>query len=221
MTTKPVKTDPSADSRSGQILAAAVEVIIDRGFPETRIADVAERAGVSPALVIYYFKTRSSLLAEAMRRSESDWYSEMARRVSEVESAAAQLERVVAMTCLPPDRSGLSRPDHESAIFVDDSWIVWLDLWSQALREPQLRKVREEFDEHFRDTIRAIVNDGMAAKEFRPINVDDFAIIFAALLDGLAIQTALEDPAVSPQRAYELAMDTASQQLGFVLGNNV
>ncbi len=215
MATKPVTSSSPSDSRADQILAATVEVIIDRGFPETRIADVAERAGVSPALVIYYFKTRASLLAEAMRRSESDWYGEMARRVSRFGSAAQRLEEVVAMTCLPPDGDGLSQSENEAGIVLDDSWVVWLDLWSQALREPHLRRVREEFDEHFRATIRSIVEDGLAAKEFKPINVQDFAITFAALLDGLAIQITLDDPAVSSQRAFELAMAAASRQLGF------
>jgi AcrR family transcriptional regulator len=33
------------------MLRAALEVISARGYADTRIADVAERAGVSPALV--------------------------------------------------------------------------------------------------------------------------------------------------------------------------
>ena len=41
-----------------------------RGYADTRIADVAEHAGTSPALVIYYFKTRDQLLTEALRYSE-------------------------------------------------------------------------------------------------------------------------------------------------------
>ena len=35
------------------------------------------------------------------------------------------------------------------------------------------------------------------------------------LLDGLAVQIALEDPDVPPARAYDLAMRYASGQLGF------
>jgi hypothetical protein len=36
-----------------------------------------------------------------------------------------------------------------------------------------------------------------------------------ALLDGLAIQIALEDPSVDPGRAFELGMRFASGELGF------
>lgn len=188
------------------MLAAAIEVIVERGFPETRVADVAERAGVSPALVIYYFKTKDNLLSEAMRHSEDGWYAEMMRRTENSASASGRLEEVVAMTCLPSMQ-------HEGGI--EDSWAVWLDLWAQALRDPEVRKVREEFDEHFRETIRQIVRDGTDNGEFHRVDEDDFAVGFSALLDGFAIQIALDDPKVDARRAFELAMRIASQQLGF------
>ena len=41
--------------RRPQLLAAAAEVIAERGVGATRIADVAERAGTSPAAVLYWF----------------------------------------------------------------------------------------------------------------------------------------------------------------------
>ena len=59
----------TADQRREQMLRAALDVIAERGYPESRIADVAERAGTSPALVIYYFKTKDQLLTEAIRFS--------------------------------------------------------------------------------------------------------------------------------------------------------
>ena len=78
----------TADQRREQMLRAALEVIQERGFPETRIADVAERAGTSPALVIYYFKTRDQLLTEAIRYSEDTWYAENLRRMEDIPTAA-------------------------------------------------------------------------------------------------------------------------------------
>ena len=57
------------------MLAAAAQLIAERGFSETRIADVADRVGASPALVIYYFGTKDSLLTAALRWSESAFYA--------------------------------------------------------------------------------------------------------------------------------------------------
>jgi len=186
------------------MLTAALEVVVERGFAETRISDVAVRAGVSPALVIYYFKTKDNLLADAMRWSEDAWYAEMAARTSALPTGAARLEEVVSMSCLP----GTSGP-------TEESWAVWLDLWAQALRNPVVRAVREEFDEHFRQTIRDIVRFGQERGEFAAVDGDDFAVGFSAVLDGLAIQIALGDPVVDAHRAFTLAMHLAAQQLGF------
>ena len=124
------------------MLRAALEVIGERGFPETRIADVAERVGTSPALVIYYFTTKDNLLTEAMRFAEDTWYDPGARRMEAIDSAAGRLEEIVAMTCLP-DADGE----------LPDSWALWLDLWAQSVRHPEVAPVREEFDDHWRETI--------------------------------------------------------------------
>ena len=52
--------------RRRRILAAAIEVLEDKGFAGTRIADIAAVAGTSPALVVYHFKTLDGALAEAL-----------------------------------------------------------------------------------------------------------------------------------------------------------
>jgi AcrR family transcriptional regulator len=152
------------------MLRAALDVLVERGFPDTRIADVAERAEVSPALVIYYFKTKDRLLTEAMRYAEDLWYADGARRLSALPTAARRLEEIVAMTCLPQENDA-----------AEESWAIWLDLWATAVRHPEVRRVREEFDEHWRETIRRIVRDGQAAGEFSEVDVEDFAVAFSAL----------------------------------------
>jgi AcrR family transcriptional regulator len=194
----------AADLRREHMLQAALEVIGERGFPETRIADVADRAGTSPALVIYYFKTKDNLLTEAMRYAEDGWYDLGARRMGVIESAAERLEEIVAMTCLP-----------EADAELPDSWALWLDLWAQSVRHPEVARVREEFDAHWRGTIAEVVVDGQASGEFDTVDPADFAIALSALLDGMAVQIALEDPVVDPALAFRVTMGFAATALGF------
>src|SRR5262245_29215481 len=52
--------------RHQEILDPAARVITDRGLAETRISDIAEEAGVSPGLILYYFDSKDRLLAEAL-----------------------------------------------------------------------------------------------------------------------------------------------------------
>jgi len=192
------------EQRREQILQAALEVIVERGYAETRIADVAERAGTSPALVIYYFKTRDQLLTEAIRYSEDLWYATGTARLESITTAAGQLAEMIAMTCLP-DTDPAPRSE----------WLLWLDLWALSPRNSGVAAVRRKFDERWRQAIKAIVLAGQEAGEFTTTDADEFAVTLSALLDGMAVQIALEDPDVPPARAYDLAMRYAAGQLGF------
>jgi AcrR family transcriptional regulator len=193
----------TADQRRAQMMAAALQVISERGYADTRIADVAERAGISPALVIYYFKTKDQLLTEAIRQYEDSWYAVGQRRMAQLPSAAARIEEIVAMSCLP-------EADPEPA----SSWQLWLDFWAQAARNPEVASVRRKSDERWRDEIAGLVLAGQAAGEFAAVDAAGFAICLTALLDGLTVQIALEDPAVDPVGAFELSMQFVADQLG-------
>ena len=182
------------EQRREQMLRAALDVIVERGYADTRIADVAERTGTSPALVIYYFKTRDHLLTEAIRYSEDSWYAEYLRRMEQIPTAAGRLAELIGMNCLPG-----------TYIEPRSYWLLWLDLWALSPRNPGVAAVREKSDERWRESIRSIVLARQEAGEFAPVDADDFTITLSALLDGLAVQIALEDPAAPPQRTYDLA----------------
>jgi AcrR family transcriptional regulator len=190
------------DLRREQMLQAAAAIIGERGFSETRIADVARRSGASPALVIYYFSTKDRLLTEALRFSEDAFYAGVGTRLEALKSARQRLELLVRLTCIP-------QGDDE----IPGAWGLWFDLWAQAFRHPEIAKDRVELDQHWRDTIASVVRDGQASGELGDVDADAFAITFAALLDGLSIQVALEDPVVDPERAFAIAMKFAASEL--------
>ena len=193
-----------AEQRREQMLHAALEVIVERGYPDTRITDVAERAGASPALVIYYFKTRDQLLTEALRYSEDRWYATATGRMEAIRTSAGQLEEFIAMMCLPEQEGG-----------PEDSWLLWLDLWAQSPRNPAVAAIRQKIDERWRETIRTLVLTGQEAGEFAAVDADGFAAMLSALLYGFVVPIALDDPVVGPAQAFELSMQFASGSLGF------
>ena len=195
----------NGEGRREQLLRAALEVIVARGYADTRIADVAKHAGTSPALVIYYFKTRDQLLTEALRYSEDAWYAAGTQRLAVITTAVGRLTELIAMTCLP-DTDPAARTE----------WLLWLDLWALSPRNPGVAAVRRKFDERWRQMIETTVLTGQEAGEFTAtVDARAFAVTLSAMLDGMAVQIALEDPDVPPARAYDLAMRYASGQLGF------
>src|ERR1039458_307112 len=83
----------TADQRREQMLRAALAVSSERGYADTRIADVAERTGISPALVIYYSKTKGQLLTEAIRYYGDSWSAGGQGRTAQLPTAAGRLPR--------------------------------------------------------------------------------------------------------------------------------
>jgi AcrR family transcriptional regulator len=194
----------TADHRREQMLRAALEVIADRGYADTRIADVAERIGISPALVIYYFKTKDQLLTEAIKYLENAWYADGQRRMAALPTAAERIEEIVAMSCLP-----------EADTEPGSSWTLWLDFWALAARNSEVAGLRRADDERWRDMIGSVVRSGLESGEFQAVDPDNFAVLLCSLMDGLAIQIGLSDPVVTPERAFELCMQFIADRLGF------
>ena len=192
------------EARRRDMLQAAAELICERGFGETRIADVAKRAGVSSALVIYYFGTRDRLLVDALRFSEESFYEGASRMLGEISTFSERLSKIVEWCCLPQLEGE-----------VAGAWGLWFDLWATAFRHEVVAEARIDLDRRWRDLIEDVVRDGQASGEVGgDVDVRRFALTFSLLLDGLATQVALHDPEISTDLAYDIAIEYAEEKLG-------
>ena len=196
---EPAVATENNEARRIEMLRAAAELICERGFGDTRIADVAKRAGVSSALVIYYFGTRDRLLVDALRYSEESFYEAAEKMLAEVPSLRERLSLLVRWACVP-------EADDE----IPGAWGLWFDLWAQAFRHNEIRAGRVELDARWR---KMIIDAVKSAELETKVNARMFALEFSALLDGLSIQVALEDPEVDSDLAYDIAMRFAEREL--------
>jgi AcrR family transcriptional regulator len=195
----PAPATENNEARRIEMLRAAAELICERGFGDTRIADVAKRAGVSSALVIYYFGTRDRLLVDALRYSEESFYEAAEKMLAETPSVRERLSLLIKWTCVP-----------QAAGEIPGAWGLWFDLWAQAFRHDEVKAGRAELDARWRNMIvDAIKADDVDSAVDRTM----FALEFSALLDGLSIQVALDDPEVDSAVAYDIAMRFAEREL--------
>lgn len=56
-------------ARPGEIVTAALELFVERGFTATKLADVARRAGVTKGTVYLYFDSKEALLKTIVRET--------------------------------------------------------------------------------------------------------------------------------------------------------
>jgi AcrR family transcriptional regulator len=181
--------------RRPQLLEAAAEVIAERGIASTRIADVAERAGTSPPAILYWFESKDDLLAEALTVEEERFYRQLTDRMEELESPRDKLRLMLEASAEEYD------------------WTLWMELWTRALRDRSTLAARRRLDDRWRAQIAEVIRDGQGAGEFGDADADEVAVVLASLVDGLAVQVTLGDPAVSPEEMLARALDIAERLL--------
>lgn len=194
--------------RHQEILDAAARVITERGLAETRISDIAEQAGVSPGLILYYFDSKDRLLSEALTFANDQFYLRTSREIRRISSAKQRLRRLI----------DLSVPGYLPEYGRLDEWALWIEVWVRALRDTEMAKDREVLDQRWRAQLAEIVRGGQASGEFAAdADPEEVALRLAALIDGLAIQVVMNDSEVTAGRMHRACMETAAHELGFEL----
>lgn len=195
----PRSEGPDARER---ILRAATELIASDGIDEVRIARVANRARASTALVHHYFSTREELLAQALLQSfelaaDERFVAGPAAAASATEGLAIAIEE-----CLPTPGEG------------EREWVLWVELWLRAAREPELRPVAGQMYESYREWVARVIRRGVDSGEFSQVDPDQVADLAMALFDGLGVRALIRDPAMSLERARRIAAERLAAELG-------
>jgi AcrR family transcriptional regulator len=194
----------SAAATRGRILGAAAELISEEGIDEVRIARVANRARVSTALVHHYFSTREELLGDALMLA-FDLAAEERFGAEDPEAAEASHTAALAVAieqCLPG-----TGPDERE-------WVLWVELWLRAARDPELRPVAARLYDRYREWMAELIAAGAEAGEFQTDDPGRVADLALGLFDGLGLRALLEDPNVDLDRARELIARTLAAELG-------
>lgn len=200
-----VREKPATQDRREQILTAAGRVIGDRGLSETRISDIAKEAGVSPALILYYFDTKDRVLLEALTHANDRFFLRMSRETRRLETAWDKLAKLVELNC-----QGL-RPGGDST----NEWPLWMEVWTRALRDPQMRKDHDILDRRWRAAIADIIREGQKSGEFGTDDADEAALRISAMIDGLSISIVLGATDVTPRRIQKAILEMAVREVGY------
>lgn len=185
--------------RLEDLLRTAVEVIVERGFANTRTADVAKAAGVSQALVFYHFNTKDALLAQAFEYA--------------AEQDLARLRTVIDSRDLPLDKLRrllrLLAPQGRSR-----SWLMWIDGWSEALRVPELEQVSRRLDLMWKQALTDVIEAGVKDGTFECDDPFGAAWRINSVIDGLAVQLMVHEKVITRRLAFEWMRVAAAREVG-------
>jgi TetR/AcrR family transcriptional regulator, transcriptional repressor of bet genes len=184
----------NAARRRAQILEATIESIARHGLSSTTLATIAEAAGLSQGVTVFYFKTKQALLAEALR-----WHYEEYRTVWQAAFAAAPDDPVARIVALV-------RADFDPAICNRRTLTLWYAFWGEATARPLFASISEGFDRERAVVLREqceAAADLLDATAWTPATL---AIAIDALTDGLWIHMHLDSEAMDTDAAVRIAI---------------
>lgn len=186
---------PSDRVRRPEILATAVELVREQGLWAVRVADVAERAGISPSSVIYHFGTKDQLFEQAIADVDTAFHAGLRRELRHLRTGPERLACLIA-------RSSAS------------DWVLWMDLWVYARRHPEILAAVQALHTRWCETIAEVIRYGQVRGEFASADADGAAIRLAALTDGFAVHMVLEHPGHDREQYVVMLLQAAALELG-------
>jgi TetR/AcrR family transcriptional regulator len=154
------KRERRKEARPGELLDAALDLFVEKGFAATRAEEVAARAGVSKGTLFLYFPSKEELFKAVVRENISGRFAEWNDEFEAFEGTAADMVRY----CLKVwwERIGATRASGITKLMI-----------SEARNFPELAAFyQQEVIRPGTLLIRRILQRGMDSGEFRQLDLD-------------------------------------------------
>jgi AcrR family transcriptional regulator len=175
-----------ADKRE-RIIAAAYEVLSEKGYDKASTKEIAITAGVAQGLINYYFPSKDLLFAEVFRR-ETERYCDSFQIPISADVKPLTFASIANVLELPKSRA-LEEPD----------WFrLRYELFAIGLRKESAQATLKEMLKTKRDSISETVE---LLTQFPKETSDTFASILYAIIEGLGLQK-VADPGFKYDEAY-------------------
>lgn len=154
------KRERRKEARPGELLAAALELFVEKGYAATRAEEVAHRAGVSKGTLFLYFNSKEELFKAVVRENLAGRFPEW----------QAEFEAFEGST---PELLGHAMRMWWQRIGATPASGITKLMMSEASNFPELAAFyQQEVMKPGHDLIRRILQRGVDRGEFRPIDLD-------------------------------------------------
>ena len=154
------KRERRKEARPGELLDAALDLFVEKGFAATRSEEVAARAGVSKGTLFLYFPSKEELFKAVVRENISGRFSEWNDEFEAFEGSTADMVRYCMRMWW--ERIGATRASGITKLMI-----------GEARNFPDLAAFyQQEVIVPSTALIRRILQRGMDRGEFRPLDLD-------------------------------------------------
>ncbi|VWX61989.1 TetR family transcriptional regulator [Burkholderiales bacterium 8X] len=154
------KRERRKEARPGELLEAALDLFVAKGFAATRSEEVAARAGVSKGTLFLYFPSKEELFKAVIVENLSGRFKEWNQEFAEFEGSTAEMLRYCMRIWW--ERVGSTKASGLTKLML-----------SEGNNFPELADFyRQEVVRPGHALLRKILKRGIDSGEFAPIDVD-------------------------------------------------
>lgn len=159
-TLPPHKRERRKEARPGELLEAALDLFVEKGFASTRSEEVAARAGVSKGTLFLYFPSKEELFKAVVRENIVRHQTEGAEEIARFTGTSAEMLEYLMLEWWR--RYGATKASGISKLVM-----------SEASNFPDLaRFFQEEVVTPGHAMIRSVLQRGIERGEFRALDLD-------------------------------------------------
>jgi TetR/AcrR family transcriptional regulator len=154
------KRERRKEARPGELLDAALDLFVEKGFAATRAEEVAARAGVSKGTLFLYFPSKEELFKAVVRENISGRFQEWNQEFEEFEGSSADMVRYCMKVWW--ERIGATRASGITKLIL-----------SEARNFPDIAAFyQQEVIRPGTELVRRIIQRGIDRGEFRPMDME-------------------------------------------------
>jgi TetR/AcrR family transcriptional regulator len=162
------KRERRKEARPGELLDAALDLFVEKGFSATRVEEVAARAGVSKGTLFLYFQSKEDLFKAVVRENIANKFPTWQEEFTTFEGTSAELLRYALSSWW--ERIGNTRASGITKLVM-----------SEAQNFPEIAEFYQaEVIKPGNAMIRRILERGVESGEFRNIDLEQAVHIIVA-----------------------------------------
>jgi AcrR family transcriptional regulator len=162
------KRERRKEARPGELLDAALDLFVEKGFSATRVEEVAARAGVSKGTLFLYFQSKEDLFKAVVRENIANKFPTWQEEFITFEGSSADMLRYALVSWW--ERIGNTRASGITKLVM-----------SEAQNFPEIAEFyQEEVIKPGNAMIRRILERGVQSGEFRDIDLEQSVHIIVA-----------------------------------------
>ena len=178
-------TEEMQEKRREEIFAASVHLFLKNGFNETSLREIAEAAGIGKSTLYDYYKTKDDILVSYYEK--------------EIEKTISLAKEVYLQDLKNREKLTRIMQNHLAYILKNKKHFWRLSMEAQRLSIDSQNRVQAK-RYVYQDLLRQVVEDGIQAGEFRPINPQ---IVARSILNLLTVAAFTTRPTGTPEEMLE------------------